>query len=67
MAVFFIKSSYIFCNNYLRRPNMATQGSNSSSGRNYVGQNSHRGPSLSPNNYDGGNWPSTQSGRNSGF
>ena len=46
---------------------MATQGSNSSSGRNYVGQNSHRGPSLSPNNYDGGNWPSTQSGRNSGF
>lgn len=45
---------------------MATKGSNSNAGRNYAGQNSHRGSALPPNNHDGGNWPSTHSGKNSG-
>ena len=42
---------------------MSTKGTNSNSGRNYAGQNLHRGPALPPNNHDGGNWPSTHSGK----
>ena len=41
---------------------MATKGTSSNSGKNYAGQNSHRGPAIPPNNHDGGNWPSTHSG-----
>jgi hypothetical protein len=67
MAVFIIKIAYILCINYIRRPNMATKGTKSNSGRNYAGQNLHRGPALPPNNHDGGNWPSTHSGKNSGL
>ena len=66
MAVQIIKKAYILCINNIRRPNMSTKGTNSNSGRNYAGQNPRRGPALSPNNHDGGNWPSTHSGRNSG-
>ena len=51
---------------YKEAEKLATKESNTNLGRNYAGQNSHRGPSLSPNNHDGGNWPSTHSGRNSG-
>ena len=67
MAVFIIKIAYILGINYIRRPNMATKGTKSNSGRNYAGQNLHRGPALPPNNHDGGNWPSTHSGKNSGL
>ena len=31
----------------------------SKSNSSYAGQNSHRDPALSPNNHNGGNWPST--------
>lgn len=45
---------------------MATKGTSSNSGKNYAGQNSHRGPAIPANNHDGGNWPSTHSGKASG-
>jgi len=51
---------------HIRRPNMATIGTKSNSGRNYAGQNLHRDPALPPNNHDGGNWLSTHFGKNSG-
>ena len=51
---------------FKRRLTMAKNGTNSNSGRNYAGQNTHRGPALPPNNHDGGNWPSTHSGKTSG-
>ena len=66
MAVFITKNVYIYCISDIRRPNMATKGTSSNSGKNYAGQNSQRGPAIPPNNHDGGNWPSTHSGKASG-
>ena len=66
MTVFITKNVYIYCRSNIRRSNMAIKGTNSNSGKNYAGQNSHRGPAIPPNNHDGGNWPSTHSGKASG-
>ena len=44
MTVFITENVYISCISDIRRPNMATKGTSSNSGKNYAGQNSHRGP-----------------------